>query len=106
MTNITVAVPDEVYRAAKIRAAERGTSVSALVAGYLASLSAARSEFERLQAKQHRIQLEIDRFRASDHIDRDRVHERAIRRHEHPALQCQTSGSGASQFVVEASEEC
>jgi hypothetical protein len=31
MKNITVAVPDNVYRNAKVVAAQRGTSVSALV---------------------------------------------------------------------------
>jgi plasmid stability protein len=31
MKSITVSVPDDVYRAARIRAAERGSSVSALV---------------------------------------------------------------------------
>jgi len=39
MRNITIAVPEDVYRSARIRAAERGTSVSALVAEYLRSLS-------------------------------------------------------------------
>jgi hypothetical protein len=38
MKNITVTVPDDVYRNARIRAAERGTSVSSLVAEYLRSL--------------------------------------------------------------------
>lgn len=35
MKNITVSVPDEVYRQARIRAAERDTSVSALVREFL-----------------------------------------------------------------------
>ena len=39
MKNITVAVDDETYRAARIRAAELGTSVSALVRGYLRTLA-------------------------------------------------------------------
>ncbi|MBA3305588.1 MAG: hypothetical protein H0U25_06640, partial [Thermoleophilaceae bacterium] len=39
MKNITVSVPEDVYRAARIRAAERGRSVSGLVADYLGSLS-------------------------------------------------------------------
>ena len=37
--NITVAVDDETYRAARIRAAELGTSVSALVRDYLRTLA-------------------------------------------------------------------
>ena len=79
MTNITVSVPDDVYRAARIRAAERGSSVSALVAGYLSSLSEHDLEFSRREAEQRRVQGEIDRFSASDRLDREAVHERALR---------------------------
>ena len=39
MKNITVSVDEETYRSAHIRAAELGTSVSALVRNYLRSLS-------------------------------------------------------------------
>jgi plasmid stability protein len=79
MKNITVTVPDDVYRNARIRAAERGTSVSALVAEYLRSLSERQAEFSRLQAQQRQIQSEIRRFRARDRLDRDQLHDRAIR---------------------------
>ena len=37
--NITVSVPDDVYRRARITAAEQGTSVSALVARHLQDLA-------------------------------------------------------------------
>jgi plasmid stability protein len=77
--NITVTVPDDVYRSARIRAAERGTSVSALVAEYLRSLSGRGAEFSRLEAQQQQIQREIERFRASDRLDRDELHDRAVR---------------------------
>jgi hypothetical protein len=77
--NITVTVPDEVYRAARIRAAEDGSSVSALVGGYLRSLSDGEAEFARLEAQQHQAQREIDRFRAGDRLGRDELHERAVR---------------------------
>ena len=60
MKNITVTVPDDVYRAARIRAAERGSSVSALVTEYLRSLSSGGgTEFARLEAQQRRIQREV-----------------------------------------------
>jgi plasmid stability protein len=77
--NITVSVPDDVYRAARIRAAERGSSVSALVSDYLRSLSDREAEFSRLEAQQRRIQDEIESFRASDRLDRDELHDRAVR---------------------------
>jgi plasmid stability protein len=72
-------VPDDVYRNARIRAAERGTSVSALVGEYLRSLSGRGAEFSTLEARQQQIQREIGRFRASDRIDRDQLHDRAVR---------------------------
>jgi plasmid stability protein len=77
--NITVAVPDDVYREARIRAAERGSSVSALVGEYLRSLSEHESEFKRLAAQQAQVLGEIEHFRAGDRLDRDEVHRRAIR---------------------------
>ncbi len=79
MKNITVSVPDDVYRAARIRAAERGRSVSALVGEYLGSFSDQESEFRRLEARQHQIQEAIGRFRAADRLDRDKLHDRALR---------------------------
>jgi plasmid stability protein len=77
--NITVAVPDDVYREARIRAAERGSSVSGLVAEYLRSLSEEESEFKRLEAQQRQVQDQILRFRAADRLNRDEVHGRAVR---------------------------
>ncbi|MGH2913265.1 MAG: hypothetical protein ACRDJ3_12405 [Solirubrobacteraceae bacterium] len=79
MANITVSVPEDVYRAARISAAEQGSSVSALVAGYLRSLSEREVEFTRLEAQQRRIQKQIDRFSARDRLDREELHERAVR---------------------------
>jgi plasmid stability protein len=79
MKNITVSVPDDVYRAARIRAAERGRSVSALVGEYLRSLSDADAEFSRLEAQQQQVQAEIDAFRAGDSLGRDEIHDRAVR---------------------------
>jgi plasmid stability protein len=78
--NITVTVPDDVYRAARIRAAEQGSSVSALVADYLRSLSDRETELARLEAQRKRIQGQIDpRFSASDRLSREEIHERAVR---------------------------
>ena len=79
MTNITVSVPDDVYRAARIRAAERGSSVSGLVAEYLRSLSEREAEFARLEAQQRSVQDQIGRFSARDRLDRGQLHRRAIR---------------------------
>ena len=79
MKNITVSVPDEVYQRARIRAAEQGRSVSALVAEFLEGLSGQDAEFARLEALQHRVQAEVTHFRASDRVSRDELHDRALR---------------------------
>ena len=50
MKNITVSVDDETYRLARIKAAETGTSVSALVRNYLAILAKGGPETEESAA--------------------------------------------------------
>jgi hypothetical protein len=79
MRNVTVSVPDEIYRRARVKAAELGRSLSSVVAEYLATLSAADDEFERLRAQQEEVLSEIESFRAADRLDRDELHERAVR---------------------------
>jgi hypothetical protein len=62
VANITVSVTDDVYRAARVHAAQRGSSVSALVSSYLSSLSDQDAEFSRLEAQQRRVQSQIQSF--------------------------------------------
>lgn len=76
MKNLTLSVPDEVYREARIRAAERGTSVSAMVADYLRSLSGPSPEFIRMRELQRAITEGIRDFSAADRMGRDELHER------------------------------
>jgi plasmid stability protein len=82
MTNITVSVPEEVYRAARIRAAEKGSSVSALVAEYLRSLSDRDAELARLAAKRQEIISQIKGFNPRHNLSRDELYDRAARRAE------------------------
>jgi len=77
--NITVSVPDDVYRNARVAAAQRDTSVSALVVAYLEQLSGRMDEFTRLEALQREVQAGIDQFRAADRLSRDETHDRAVR---------------------------
>lgn len=79
MKNITVTVPEEVYRQARIHAAKQGRSVSAMVSDYLAGLTERNAEFIRLEQLQRTVQADITRFRASDRLARERVHDRALR---------------------------
>lgn len=76
---MTVSVPDDVYRAAADRAAERGTSVSALVTELLIGLSRNEETLPLIEERQHRIASEIGPFRASDRVGRDDLHRRGLR---------------------------
>ena len=79
MKNITVSLDDETYRRARIKAAERNSSVSALVKGFLLQLTAEESEFERRRRLQRETLAAIragQTFRAADRLSRDEIHER------------------------------
>ncbi len=76
MRNVTVSLPDDVYRRARIKAAERDTSLSALVRDYLIGLDRGESDFERRKRLQEKTLGAIARFRAGDRLTRDRLHER------------------------------
>ena len=76
MKNITVSLDDETYRRARIAAAQRETSVSALVRRFLIELGSGESEFERLKREEEALREQITRFRASDRLPRDAAHVR------------------------------
>jgi hypothetical protein len=76
MKNITVSVDSETYRLARIKAAERDTSVSALVKQFLVGLAADQGEFERLAKDEEALRLRIQQFRAADRLARDDLHAR------------------------------
>lgn len=76
MKNITVALDDETYRRARMIAAERDTSVSALVKEFLLGLARAESEYERLKREERELRERISVFRASDRLSREDVHKR------------------------------
>ena len=74
--NITVSLPDEVYRQARIRAAEKETSVSALVREFLLQLVAEESDFARRKRLQDETLSSVQSFRAGDRLTRDTIHQR------------------------------
>lgn len=83
MKRITVAIPEPALRRARGYAAERGTSVSALVRDFLTGLGRRRGDFERGLRMQQEIFAAIDagepglgEFRAGDRLSRDEVHRR------------------------------
>ena len=76
MKNITVTVPDQVYRRARVRAAARDTSVSALVREFLAGLGNDETDFERRKRLQAEVLASVRRFRAGGRLRRDQAHDR------------------------------
>ncbi|MFY9772288.1 MAG: hypothetical protein WBG18_25650 [Xanthobacteraceae bacterium] len=78
MKNITVAVDDETYRRARIKAAERDTSVSALVTRFLTELAAGETDAERLKREERALRERIGSFRAADRLPREDVHRRNL----------------------------
>jgi hypothetical protein len=78
MKNITVTVDDETYRRARIKAAERETSVSGLVKRFLTDLASGESDTDRLRREERELRERISTFRAKDRLSRDDVHRRDL----------------------------
>mgnify|MGYP001081140992 CR=1 FL=1 len=76
MKNVTVSLPEDVYRRARIQAAERDTSVSALVREFLMTMGNEESDFERRKRLQEEVLATIKQFRAGDRLKRDAIHDR------------------------------
>ena len=74
--NITVSLPDDVYRRARITAAQRDTSLSALVREFLMKLGDEESDSERRKRLQKEVLATVRRFRAGDRLTRDQAHAR------------------------------
>jgi hypothetical protein len=78
MKNITVSVHEEVYRLARMKAAERDTSISALVKNFLVELSSEEPDARRLQREERELRARIRAFTAGNHLSRDDAHRRDI----------------------------
>ena len=76
MKNITVAVQDEVYRKARIAAAERQTSLSALVANFLHELAGSERRWQRLLLEERKLRKLLPAFAASQRLPREVLHQR------------------------------
>lgn len=76
MKNITVSLDDDTYRRARTVAAQRDTSVSALVKRYLLDLGSGEAVDERLKREERALRERITAFRAADRLSRDSVHDR------------------------------
>jgi hypothetical protein len=85
MKNITVSVDDDVYRRARIKAAEQDTSISALVKNYLVGLingtnSEKQSEFDRRASQEQEIRRRLfaagEGLRSADNLPREALYDR------------------------------
>ena len=75
--NVTVSLDDDTYRRARMIAAQRDTSISALVKEFLVRLGSGESQVERLKREERALRELITSFRASDKQSRDELHDRA-----------------------------
>ena len=76
MKNITLAVDDETYLRAQIKAAEMDSSVSALVIAFLVELTSWDSDFEQRKRLERETIVAIRDFSAEDRLSRDELHDR------------------------------
>jgi len=78
MKNITVSLNEDVYRRARIKAAERDTSVSALVKNFLVELSSEEPDFRRLEREECELRERIRSFTAGNRLSREDAHGRGV----------------------------
>ena len=57
-------------------AAERNTSVSALVTRFLTELTSGETEFERLKREEREIRAKVTSFSASENLSRHQLYDR------------------------------
>lgn len=83
MKNITISIDDDLYRQARIKAAEQSTSISALFKNFLVRLTvseAAETEFQRLAREERELFAELDArgigLNPAHNLTRDELHDR------------------------------
>jgi hypothetical protein len=74
--NITVSVDEETYRRARSKAAERDTSLSALVKKFLVELVSEESTERSLERQERDLRAQIRDFSAGDRLSREDAHRR------------------------------
>jgi hypothetical protein len=81
MKTITLAIEDDLYRRAERKAAEKKSSLSALLQGALASLvGKEESDFERLKREEDELRTKLftagGGLSASENLSREELHDR------------------------------
>ena len=76
MKNITVSVDDETYRLARIKAAENGTSVSAMVRAYLTHMTQSPTPRRTLGEIVESVRARGGGLHSSDNLAREELYDR------------------------------
>lgn len=83
MKNITISVDDELYRLARIKAAEQSTSISGLFRNFIIRLTGGggtETDFQRLEREEQELRAELQARRLTlnpaHHLSRDELHTR------------------------------
>ena len=76
MKNITVSLDEETYRRARIKTAERDTSASALVRGFLVALASEKPGARGLEREERQLRARIRSCSAGNRLSRDDAHGR------------------------------
>jgi plasmid stability protein len=83
MKNITISIDDDLYRQARMKAAEQSTSISALFRNFLLRLTVnegAETEFERLAREERELFAYLDAqgigLNPAQNLTRDELHDR------------------------------
>jgi C4-dicarboxylate-specific signal transduction histidine kinase len=83
MKNITISLDEELYRMARIKAAEQSTSISALFRAFILRLThadSAETDFQRLAREELELRAELRTRQLSlnpaHHLSRDELHDR------------------------------
>jgi hypothetical protein len=80
MKNITVTVGDDIYHMARVRAAERKSTISALVKDFLTKIVEEESGFERMKREEDGLRQNMRQegfvFSAEDRCSREDLHDR------------------------------
>jgi hypothetical protein len=74
MKTISIAIKDQVYRKAKVKAAAMDTSLKAAMRKFIEEFSGEPSDFEKRKRLQDETIASIQRFRAADRLPREEIH--------------------------------
>ena len=76
MKNITVSIDDEIYRKARIKAAELGVSVSSVFRKFLQTFTSSPDSFDELLEREMELWKIPTKFSVAESLPRDELYKR------------------------------